>query len=302
MEKDDGSEKGDGLNVKVLEIPGGEDLQEFAGFLWQRKIPHRILFRQNQQELWLGNPADAEFVVAQYQRWKQDGGFEHVDISRQASASGSAVLLFWLKHTPITLSLIILSVVLTLLTGFGEQTRWLHWFTFVDFKVQGSYLLFQSLDTLIEEGQVWRWISPVFLHFDLLHLVFNLLWTWELGRRIELVHKRAVVIGLVLFMGVGSNIAQFIMTGPMFGGLSGVIFGMMAYTWLWDRICPERGFGMPPMLMTFMVIWLVLGVSGALESLGFGAIANTAHLVGLLCGLASAPLVYLFRDKLWRRI
>ncbi|HEY5717710.1 MAG TPA: rhomboid family intramembrane serine protease, partial [Motiliproteus sp.] len=129
----------------------------------------------------------------------------------------------------------------------------------------------------------------------------NLLWTWELGRRVEHLQQRKVLIGLVLFTGVVSNLAQYLMTGPMFGGLSGVIFGLMGYTWLWDRLSPERGFGMPPALMVFMLLWLVLGVSGAIEALGLGAIANTAHLIGLLSGLLAAPLVYVLREQLWRR-
>ncbi len=287
--------------VKVLEIAGGENLQEFAGFLWRKKIPHRIQFRDGQQELWLANPADTDYVLEQFRRWEQGQQFCQEQEPDSVHVSGSSAFLFWLQHVPVTLGLILLSLSLTLLTGFGEQMRWLHWFTFVDFDVQGNFLLPQRLDTQIAGGQLWRWLTPIFLHFSLMHLVFNLLWTWELGRRIELMHRRSVIVVLVLFMGVVSNIGQFLMTGPMFGGLSGVIFGMMAYTWLWDRLCPQRRFGMPPVLMTFMVIWLVLGVSGALEQFGFGAIANTAHLVGLLCGLASAPVVYRFRNALWRR-
>ncbi|MCW8886475.1 MAG: rhomboid family intramembrane serine protease [Motiliproteus sp.] len=288
--------------VKVLEIPGGENLKEFAGYLWQRKIPHRIHFNQGQQELWLADPAYADFVVDQYRRWKQGEALEQVEVVQQNGVSTGDAFAFWLLHTPITLALIGISLLLTLVTGFGEVLQWLHWFTFVDFNYQGNYLLYQSFETMISGGEWWRAVTPIFLHFSLLHLVFNLLWTWELGRRLELVYQRWLLIALVLFMGVVSNIGQFLMTGPMFGGLSGVIFGMMGYTWLWDRLCPERRFGMPPVLMTFMVIWLVLGVSGILESFGFGAIANTAHLVGLLCGLAAAPVVYQFRERLWRKL
>ncbi len=288
--------------VKVLEIHGGENLKEFAGYLWQRKIPHRIQFSQGQQELWLADPADTDFVTEQYQRWKQGLALEQIEVVNSQRVSSTDAFLFWLVHTPITLTLIVVSLLLTLLTGFGNELNWLHWFTFVDFNYQGSYLLYQSLDTMLANGQFWRWLTPVFLHFSLMHLVFNLLWTWELGRRIELVYQRKVIILLVLFMGIVSNIAQFLMTGPMFGGLSGVIFGLMAYTWLWDRLCPQQRFGMPPMLMTFMLIWLILGVSGVLENFGMGSIANTAHLVGLLCGLVCAPLVYYFRQRLWRTL
>lgn len=286
------------MNHKVLEVPAGVDLTDFASFLWDQQIPHRIRFVAGMQEVWLANEAQAEFVAEQYERWNQGESLHRVETKRTVQHQPS--LLAQLLLVPVTFMLLLISLALTLLTGFGGSVEWLHWFTFVDFKSQGGYLLFQSLDTLFTGGQYWRFITPIFLHFSLLHLIFNLLWTYELGRRVEFAHQRWVVIALVLFMGFVSNIAQFVMTGPMFGGLSGVIFGLMAYTWLWDRISQDFRFGLPPILMTFMVVWLVLGVSGLLEKMGLGAVANTAHLAGLISGLVSAPVVYAFRQKVWR--
>lgn len=289
---------GDRLDHKVLEIPADVDLAEFARFLWGQKVAHRIRFYNGVQELWLAEPSDADFVSEQFERWQQGSGFSQRAETSRIEKEPS--LITQLLFVPITFALLIVSLVLTLLTGFGDNTQWLHWFTFVDFKVQNSYLLFQSLDTLFKEGEYWRFVTPIFLHYSALHLIFNMLWTYELGRRIERVHQRSVVIALVLVMGISSNIAQFIMTGPLFGGLSGVIYGMMAYTWLWDRMSKDYRFGLPPVLMTFMVIWLLLGVTGLFEQLGMGSMANTAHLVGLLSGLACAPVVYHFRRRVWR--
>jgi len=101
---------------------------------------------------------------------------------------------------------------------------------------------------------------------------------------------RSVLFGLVMVTGLLSNLAQFFISGPLFGGMSGVVFGLLAYAWLWDRRNPARAVGLPPALMGFMVLWLVLGYSGLLENVGLGAIANTAHLVGLLAGMAFVPI------------
>lgn len=283
---------------KLFEIEAGADLGEFAAFLWRHKVPHRIIHRDGMQELWLANADDAEFVISHFNAWQRGG---ELATAGARTAVPSRGLGYWLARTPLTLMLIGISLGLTLLTGFGDNLQRLHWFTFVDFNFQGSHLLYQSLGTLIASGQWWRWLTPIFLHFSLMHLVFNLLWTWELGRRIEQSQPRWLLLALVLFLGVGSNAAQYLMTGPLFGGLSGVIFGLMGYTWLWDRLEPRRAFGLPPALMTFMMIWLLLGVSGLIEKLGFGAIANTAHLAGLLCGLASVPLVRLLGSRAWRQ-
>jgi GlpG protein len=43
--------------------------------------------------------------------------------------------------------------------------------------------------------------------------------------------------------------------------------------------------------MGFMLLWLVLGFTGVLQGVGLGAIANTAHLAGLLAGLLWLLLV-----------
>ncbi|MFT5721816.1 MAG: GlpG protein [Motiliproteus sp.] len=284
--------------IKLLDLPAGEDLAPFAGFLWRHRIHHRITHFEDAQQLWIADPGELEFVVEHFRRWRQgedlDGAIESPKLQISSRARVSMALL----STPVTLSLIAFSLLLTLLAGFGDNAQWLHWFTFVDFVIEGDYLRFQNIEALLKSGQWWRLVTPIFLHFSLLHLVFNLLWTWELGRRVERLQGRIRLLWLALVIGVVSNLAQFIMTGPLFGGLSGVIFGLMGYTWLWDRLNTGQRFGMPTALMTFMMIWLVLGVSGVIEWLGFGAIANTAHLVGLLSGLVCVgPGLWLRRRR-----
>lgn len=286
------------MDHKALEVAGDVDLTEFARFLWDQQVAHRIRFEEGVQEIWLAEPNDVGFVTDQFTLWQQ--GQALAARPAEAKRNREPSLLAQLVFVPITFALILLSTAITLLTGFGDNPQWLHFFTFVNFKMQNSYVLYQSLDTLFKAGEYWRFITPIFLHYSVLHLIFNLLWTYELGRRIESVHHRGVVIALILVMGISSNIAQFVMTGPLFGGLSGVIYGMMAYTWLWDRISKDFRFGLPPVLMAFMLVWLVLGVTGVFEQLGMGSMANTAHLVGLLSGLVCAPVVYYYRHHAWR--
>ena len=98
------------------------------------------------------------------------------------------------------------------------------------------------------------------------------------------------LIGLALFSGVTSNFAQFVDSGPLFGGMSGVVFAVLGYSWVWDRL-HQPIFYTPPAVMGFMLFWLALGYSGALEFMGLGAIANTAHLIGLVAGLIWAALM-----------
>ncbi|NCB63748.1 MAG: ABC transporter substrate-binding protein [Clostridia bacterium] len=55
------------------------------------------------------------------------------------------------------------------------------------------------------------------------------------------------------------NIAEFFASGPRFGGLSGVVYALLGYSWLRTRLQPDCGLAMPPALMGFMLVWLVLG-------------------------------------------
>lgn len=136
------------------------------------------------------------------------------------------------------------------------------------------------------DWQAWRYVTPAFIHFSVLHLVFNLLWWWYLGGQIE---QRLGSGKLFILLIVGAalpNIAEFFASGPRFGGLSGVVYALLGYSWLRTRLQPDCGLAMPPALMGFMLVWLVLGF---LDMLGTPT-ANLAHLAGLLVGLAQGWL------------
>lgn len=136
------------------------------------------------------------------------------------------------------------------------------------------------------DWQAWRYVTPAFIHFSVLHLVFNLLWWWYLGGQIE---QRLGSGKLFILLIVGAalpNIAEFFVSGPRFGSLSGVVYALLGYSWLRTRLQPDCGLAMPPALMGFMLVWLVLGF---LDMLGTPT-ANMAHLVGLLVGLAQGWL------------
>lgn len=131
------------------------------------------------------------------------------------------------------------------------------------------------------DWQAWRYVTPAFIHFSVLHLVFNLLWWWYLGGQIE---QRLGSGKLFILLIVGAalpNIAEFFASGPRFGGLSGVVYALLGYSWLRTRLQPDCGLAMPPALMGFMLVWLVLGFFDMLGT----STANMAHLVGLLVGL-----------------
>jgi len=66
-----------------------------------------------------------------------------------------------------------------------------------------------------------------------------------------------------------------------FGGLSGVIYGVFAYSWMKGRYEPRLGLSVDPGTVTLMLAWFVLCLSGATHP----SVANGAHTGGLLAGL-----------------
>ncbi|MDE1309627.1 rhomboid family intramembrane serine protease GlpG [Vibrio aestuarianus] len=132
-----------------------------------------------------------------------------------------------------------------------------------------------------QQWQIWRWFSHALLHFSVLHIVFNLLWWWQLGGDIEKKLGSFKLGQLFLLSAALSGAAQYWVEGANFGGLSGVVYALVGYLWMLGWRAPNVGLQMPKPLIGFMLVWLVLGFVQP-----FMAIANGAHLAGLVAGVA----------------
>jgi GlpG protein len=137
-------------------------------------------------------------------------------------------------------------------------------------------------------GQVWRLVTPIFLHFGILHILFNCWATIVEGTLIETHRGTFRLAILVLVSAVLSNLGQYFYmerANPeglhLFGGLSGVGFALFGYLWMKGQYEPEQGMILHPSTVTTMLMWLVLCMTGLM-----GPIANAAHVVGLGVGVA----------------
>ncbi|RVU32418.1 rhomboid family intramembrane serine protease [Neptunomonas marina] len=278
--------------IRVFEASGAIDLTDFAAFLWDNEIPHRITYDGERQVLWVPNASQVEQVRYIFEQWRRGVDLSEVKV-RQPLRHRINLLDY-----PLSISLIALSALITLGIDFGQRYALMHWLTITEFQITRTAILFAPLSETLFSLEWWRLVTPAFMHFNLPHILFNSLWIWVVGRRIERLQGPWALGFIFLFASIISNIAQFWVSGPMFGGMSGVVFAVFAYTWLWDKLAGERYFGFPPAIMIFMAFWLVLGYTGLLSAIGFGSIANTAHLVGLVAGLLAVPVVRRFAK--WR--
>jgi GlpG protein len=201
-----------------------------------------------------------------------------------------------LRRLPVTSALLLLSALGFLVIWLNLPVAWVARLTFVPFDLQGGVPRFG-----VVTGEPWRFITPAFLHFSWLHIVFNALWTWEFGRRIELTLGSRVLLLLFLVIALVSNSAQYIAGGVgIFGGMSGVVYGLLGFLWIAPRLQPRWQFFLPPGLVVFMLGWLVVCLVGLVEVLGFGAIANAAHVGGLLAGMVLGALAGAWSVRLGR--
>ena len=129
--------------------------------------------------------------------------------------------------------------------------------------------------------QIWRFVTPAFLHFSALHLIFNLMWWWYLAGLVERQLGTSKLLTLLLVGAVIPNLLEFLLSGPDFGGLSAVVNALVGYCWIVGRMKPEGEVKLQDGIFIFMVVWLAIGFSGVLGN----NLANAAHLSGLAIGL-----------------
>jgi GlpG protein len=257
-----------------------DDLRPLSALLWQQGIRHRIAEEGGAQVLRLAEGEDIARAQSLLERWL-DG---EIVVRLQPRPSGPpqpSRTLPALRRSPVTLTLIGLGIIGFLMLYLRAPVSWIAALTFSPFEVGASGRpVFQPQD-----GQLWRLITPVFLHFGILHITFNALWCWELGRRIEARLGSLNLLGLFLVIAAVSNTAQHAVSGPvLFGGLSGVVYGWLGFAWTAGRLNPGwRDMTPSTPIMLFMVGWLVICVLGVVDVLGF-SVANAAHVGGLVSG------------------
>jgi len=264
--------------IEALSVSSDLDLQLLSRYLWSLNIAHRISEQAHQQVIWVGSDTEVEQVQAVYEAWQQ-GDLQLESVPQQRAfneVSGFQLVMLRLKAVPVISLMIIISMVVTGLldTRFGDS-------------VFGLFRM-GTISFMLESGELWRAITPIFLHFGLMHLAFNMVLLWVFGRQLELHEGRLTLLLLMLSFAVIPNLGQYLAAGVNFGGMSGVVYAVLGYCWLMNRLSPQLVYAFPPALMGLMVVWLLIGFSDLLTWVGFPAMANVAHLSGLLVGLAAA--------------
>jgi GlpG protein len=252
------------------------------------------------------NPHDERFTAAgraaegiRLREWRIEE-----DYRRRQHRADEAMTPVAQRSCPLTLALITACLVVAVASNLGDQPapvlQALH---IASYNREGSQITWYHLRD-VRAGEVWRLVTPIFIHFGLIHLAFNMTALYVFGRQIEARRGTLRFLALVLFLAVFSNLAQYHLGGstlrgwrlvigasPLFGGMSGVLYGLFGYLWMKGVHDPESGLGVDAPTVAFALAWFLVCWTGLL-----GPIGNVAHAAGLLAGVALG-----YGSALWRR-
>ncbi len=161
---------------------------------------------------------------------------------------------------------------------------------------------------LINDGEWWRLVAPIFLHGGVLHLLMNMYGLWILGPYVERLYGSAKFVVFWILTGIGGVVASYLSVQPelyaeggviarflfkaadaVSVGASGALFGLIGVLFVFGikfrHELPEGfkqafGTGMLPTILLNIFIGYVIPV-----------IDNAAHLGGLVTGAALALFV-----------
>ncbi|MGJ8648265.1 MAG: rhomboid family intramembrane serine protease [Marinomonas colpomeniae] len=283
----------------VYQFDVNDDPVMLSKTLWRLKISHKITMNKNQNELWLSDPSHQATTLQLIQMWKDDPqALLRVNLNRNQEPNHSRGLMSQFRSAPATAIIILAALIVAAITQLDSDVMKIRYFTISPLEVIGNQVRFYPLSELMTKGEYWRFFSPALLHFSVMHIVFNVLWVWDVGRRLERIVGSSLWLLGVSLIAIVSNVLQFEITGnPLFGGLSGVVYGLIGFAWLMPILNRQWPTIIRKPLMIFFMVWLVVGYTPLTEMIGLGSIANTAHTIGLASGLVLS-LVYWFVAKI----
>ncbi len=307
---------------QVGTVASEREAKVFEDYLLARGIKSKVLAtKAGGWEIWVQNEDQVPEAVAEFRAFEKAPDDPRYKSSRETAREVRRALekaekehrkntrdlrerwegTGWRKH-PLTMALIVASVVISVLTNFGRDSvagidrdslnkpTLLRVLSFSDYTIRVQFeqpwIVFEGhgFDD-IRRGQVWRLVTPIFLHFSIWHLVFNMSALRYFGGTIELRRGTWRFLALVLVSAIASNVGECLIELQSrdvvrFGGMSGVGYALFGYLWMKGWAHPEEHLGVNDNTVVMMVVWFLLCFTGML-----GPIANAAHGVGLVVGM-----------------
>lgn len=279
--------------IRAAVLDANIDLRGLLGAIAAHGIRFRVNEESGSQVIWVSTQADADKVTQALARWQEidEQGLLHEQAVQPRSLGAYfpmgkifTDLANAFLQAPVTMLLIVGALVVGVISNLGADLQPVSGLFYPSFTItQGSGIggLWQIFAQLNSLEALVRTLTPALLHFGAIHLVFNSLWIWHFGRMIERAQSSLLFLGAVLLIAFFSNATQYLWSlTPNFGGLSGVVYGLLGYIWMWQLIVPAGRLRLPPAMIGFLLLALVV-----MEVLAGSWIASAAHVGGLIAGI-----------------
>jgi GlpG protein len=288
---------------QIGSISNREQAELFAAYLTAQGTSCSIKPAEAGQVVWIENEDQVEKARDEIQQFLSEPDHERYRNAKQLAASVNRerekkvsvarqqvvdLRDRWSQPTiaqcPVTACLILVMIVVGFATGFDPKRH-----------MEIYRTLVFSWDEVVS-GEVWRLVTPVFLHFDVFHFLFNFICLRELGFLTEYRLGSPRFLAMVVTFAALSDGAQYLVTGPGSGGMSGVNYGLFGYIWVRGKLEPESGFWVSQITVFLMMGWLVFCVLFPQMQVG-----NWSHGTGLAIGALLGASKSLWNGLIGRR-
>jgi len=147
----------------------------------------------------------------------------------------------------------------------------------------------------IAQGQIWRLITPIFVHVGLWHFFINMYSLYVLGPAVESFFGSVRMLALYLIAGVGGVGLSMLFSAHASAGASGAIFGllgaMVAFFYRHRKVFGRRGMLQFRNLIFVALLNLFLGLMPGID--------NWGHMGGFITGAVLAYLLGPVLEPQW---
>ena len=278
--------------IKAASLGIDIDLLSYSQFLKQQGLRHRSVEESGMQAIYVESSIEVQFIQQSLEKFING---KEIEQSERARSSGSAIsikriiysILTAFIQSPITMILIVICLTVAAISSLGAAASRVD---FMFYPLIDSSSLSALIGDINSLGVAFGTLAPMFLHFGELHLVFNLLWLWYFGKQLESLQPAGMFIALVVLTSFVSNTTQYMaIEYNNFGGMSGVVYGLLGYTWIIHSLMPRSYLLINTNMFIFFVLALVL-----MEVVASSWIATAAHVGGLVSGVAIGIATVLF--------
>jgi len=276
----------------------------FSDYLFVRGIENSVELEDKGYEVWVladdqmeeaanllkeftANPANPEYAGVEKAARKKEAQLEEEAAAAADRSFSSRELLTRNRTTPIfaTMLLIAISICVAFLSNLGRDKEALQPWHIAQYMQAGEEYWPQGMPE-VAHGQIWRVITPIFIHSGFIHLFFNMYILIYLGGMVERAKGHFYFLTLVVVSAALSNLAQYYIAlpgfsegSPKFGGMSGVNFALLGYCWMKSKYDFASGIVVHSNTVAMLLVSFALGFTGVFH------MANMVHTVGLIVGV-----------------